>query len=140
MPIEPVKIPQNVQIEDRIIGSITLRQLIITILGGGVSYILWSSFGKMYGGLGPVGMVLCFIPTIVAVSFAFIKIYDLSLLRITFLYIEKAIKPGTRIWTPRIGIERLHHAPKPEKKNKKKKTEQGRPVTTLDDLTKALDL
>ena len=42
MPIDPVKIPQNVNIEDRIIGPVTLRHLILLMLGGGISYFLWT--------------------------------------------------------------------------------------------------
>ena len=40
MPIEPVKIPQNVYIEDRIVGPLTLRQTLIMAIGGGFSYAL----------------------------------------------------------------------------------------------------
>lgn len=42
------KIPQNVQVEDKIVGPLTLRQLIYAGIGGGISYALYSYFGKIY--------------------------------------------------------------------------------------------
>ena len=42
MPIEAVKIPQNVYVEDRIVGPITLRQLIITGIGAGIGYTFYA--------------------------------------------------------------------------------------------------
>ncbi|QQR55161.1 PrgI family protein [Candidatus Peregrinibacteria bacterium] len=42
------KIPQNVQIEDKIVGPLTLRQLIYAGIGGGLTYALYSYFGSRY--------------------------------------------------------------------------------------------
>ena len=58
MPIEPVKIPQNVYVEDRIIGPITLRHLIICGLGGGISYALYSTAAKAGVMSMPLAVVL----------------------------------------------------------------------------------
>lgn len=105
MPIEPIKIPQNVYIEDRIIGPITLKQIIITAIGCGFSYALFTSFAKAMGGTPPLPItILIWIPGALSVLFAFVKINDLSLLHILLLLIEKANKPTVRTWTPRKGI------------------------------------
>ncbi len=42
------KIPQNVQVEDKIVGPLTLRQLIYAGIGGGITYVLYNYFGSRY--------------------------------------------------------------------------------------------
>lgn len=104
MPIEPVKIPQNVYIEDRIVGPLTLRQTLIMAGGGGFSYALWAILNKAYGGLPIVITVLVWLPALLAAIFALVKINDLSLVRICFLLLERVNKPSVRTWAPRRGI------------------------------------
>jgi hypothetical protein len=99
MPIEPVKIPQNVYVEDRIVGPVTLRQLIITGVGGGISYIIFSILTKA-GFTGITIKVMCGIPALIAAMFAFLKINDLSMLRIILLFVEGMNKPRQRVWSP----------------------------------------
>ncbi|MFA6038839.1 MAG: PrgI family protein [Candidatus Peribacteraceae bacterium] len=105
MAIDPVKIPQNVYIEDRIVGPLTLKQVLIIALGGGFSYMLYALVAKAAGGqMGLVPTVLVWIPAAVSVVFALVKVNDLSLLRIVLLSIEKMNKPPERVWTPRRGL------------------------------------
>lgn len=103
MPIEPVKIPQNVYVEDRIIGPITLRQLIVMGIGAGISYVLYASATKG----GPVSIPLTIAlwsPTMLAAAFAFLKVNDLTLFNIILLLIEHANKPSQRTWCQHPGL------------------------------------
>ena len=95
MPIEAVKIPQNVYVEDRIIGPVTLKQLIITGIGGGISYVLYASVTK-------AGITN--LPAVIAAAFAFMKINDLTLFNIILLAIESMSKPNLRYWSPSPGL------------------------------------
>lgn len=104
MPIDPIKIPQNVYIEDRIVGPLTLKQIIIVALGGGFSYVLWSTITKTIGSVNIVLTVLAWIPAVIAVIFAFVKINDLSMFRLCLLAVERFNKPSLRTWSPRRGI------------------------------------
>lgn len=104
MPIQPIKIPQNVYIEDRIVGPLTLKQIIIVCLGCGFSYALWAMISKSYGYVGIPLTVIVWIPGALSVVFALIRVNDLSLIRIVFLLLERANKPVIRTWTPRRGI------------------------------------
>ena len=103
MTIDPVKIPQNVYVEDRIIGSITLRQIIICLLSGGLSYGLFAST-KAAGALSMVTGVLSWTPLVIGAAFAFMKINGISLTRFCLLMLEKMDKPAIRVWAPRRGI------------------------------------
>jgi hypothetical protein len=121
MPITPVKIPQNVYIEDRIVGPLTLRQVIIITVGGGFSYMLFSMLQKTYGSVPLALGIIAWVPCAVAVLFAIVKINDLSLMRICLLIIEKMHKAPVRTWAPRRGISinirmapaATHEAPSP---------------------------
>ncbi len=102
MPIEAVKIPQNVYVEDRIIGPVTLRQLVITGVGAGISYVLYAMAAKA-GATVPF-LVACWTPAIIGGAFAFMKVNDLSLFNIILLVIEGMQKPSQRYWSSYGGI------------------------------------
>lgn len=104
MPIDPVKIPQNVYIEDRIVGPLTLRQIITMAIGGGISYSIYASLAKAYGHVDIVTTVIVWMPALIAAAFAIIKVNDLTLSRIVLLIVERMLKAPVRTWTPREGM------------------------------------
>lgn len=103
MPIEAVKIPQNVYVEDRIIGPITLKHLLIVGIGAGISYAIFASAQKA-GVTNVVVLGACWTPAAIAAAFAFFKVNDLSLFNIILLSIEGFNKPSQRYWSPYPGI------------------------------------
>lgn len=143
MSIDAVKIPQNVYIEDRIVGPLTLRQVIICALGGGFSYALWAMISKASGGtVGLPIQIMVWLPAVVSAAFAFVRINDLSMMRLCLLLLEQMSKPKVRTWTPRRGIiinVRTFHTV-PQSKNVteaivQKQTTQGK----FDELSSMLD-
>ncbi len=137
MAIEPVKIPQNVYIEDRIVGPLTLRQILIVAIGCGFSYAMWASLNKAYGHIGILPTIVLFIPGALSFLFAFVTINDLSLMRLLLLTFEKWSKPNVRTWSPREGLHIHIRTFTPDKEDKKNnKPEQP---TKLEDLTGVLD-
>jgi len=105
MPADPVKIPQNVYIEDRIVGPLTLKQTLIMAISGGLSYAIYSSLLKIYGGSPGIYLtVLAWVPFVLGTAFAVVKINDLSLTRILLLTLEKMQKPASRTFGSRRGI------------------------------------
>jgi len=104
MAIDPVKIPQNVYIEDRIVGPLTLKQIIIVTVGCGFSYALFSMISKSYGVVALPLEVLVWVPGVLSFIFAFVRINDLSMLKLCLLLVERMNKPMTRTWTPRRGL------------------------------------
>lgn len=103
MALEAVKIPADVQVEEKIVGPIGLRQLGLMMGGGGMGYVIWS-VAQQNGYSGPGAMLAAWLPFAVACAFAFIKINDVSLFRLCLLAIEKQHKPPVRVFSPRIGI------------------------------------
>ncbi len=103
MPIEAVKIPQNVYVEDHIIGPVTLKHLLILGIGSGISYVIFAS-AQQAGVTNVVFLGACWIPAVIAAAFAFFRINDMSLFRIILLSIEGFNKPSQRYWSPYPGI------------------------------------
>jgi|GEM_PF-501207 len=144
MPIDPVKIPQNVYIEDRIVGPFTLRQIIIMAVGGGFSYLLYSKLTQTYGNIGIFATVLVWIPAAIGFMFAVVRINDLSLFRICLLLLESANTPQTRMWKPRHGLTiQFHTATKEEPKTDPKKEKEAemalRTQARIQELSRMLD-
>jgi len=129
MAIEAVKIPQNVYVEDRIIGPVTLRQIIVTGIGAGISYAIYATVTKA-GVTNVVTLGACWIPAFIAAMFSFLKINDLSLLNIILLMIESFNKPSKRVWDPSGGLM-ISIITKASKKNDH--TERKKGVSTTSD-------
>jgi uncharacterized protein with PQ loop repeat len=143
MPIEPIKIPQNVYIEDRIVGPLTLKQIIVVAVGCGFSYALYSLLVQSYGKIPIPITVMAWIPGALSFVFAFIKINDLSLFRIILLMVERINKPETRVWTPRRGIViniRTFTTPDEKQRNKTDTTLEGKNPDQISELSSILDL
>ncbi len=104
MPIDPIKIPQNVYIEDRIVGPLTLRQVLMVTLGGGFSYAMWASVSKAYGVVALPIQIMVWIPAVISVAFAFVRVNDVSMTRLVLLFLERLNKPALRTWSPRRGL------------------------------------
>lgn len=97
------KVPQDVQREDKILFFITLRQLIMLIVGGGISYVLYVQMAKAYV-LGSVEIALISLPAVIAVGFAFVKFKGLSLIKLVFLMLEQFMfRPMRRYWIQGAG-------------------------------------
>ncbi|EKD92606.1 MAG: hypothetical protein ACD_28C00388G0003 [uncultured bacterium] len=90
------KIPQNVQMEDKIVGPITLKQLIILGVGGGIDYFLYISLAKVY--VLTVWMIPVAIIGLLTLAIAFLKIQGIPFANYVLLSIEFYFKPQKRLW------------------------------------------
>jgi len=135
------KIPQNVGIEDRIVGPLTLRQLIILAAGFGISYVLFAALSKLYE-MNVLEYIIILFPALIATAFALIKINDIRLPKFILLFLEFAIKPKRRLWDHR-GIAAIVAPDLSEiKKEAPAQTgmdEKTKKATNLRDLAHMLD-
>ncbi|MBU0706493.1 PrgI family protein [Patescibacteria group bacterium] len=134
------KIPQNVGIEDKIVGPFSLRQLIILAIGGGISYTLYAITARIYE-LNFIEYILIAMPTIFALALAMLKIHNVSFGKYIILMMEFAIKPKKRIWDHR-GISALVAPDLTEKSAVAQKgatEEKVRKNVNLGDLSAMLD-
>lgn len=119
-----VKIPQNVRVEDKLIGPLSLKQIIMIAIGGGFSYALFALTQKTYGYVSPGLQPLIWGPAVVTAAFALIKINDISLFRYCLLIGEMLSKPRKRVWQPRQGIS-INIQTRPSKKKEDEKAVSG---------------
>lgn len=138
-----VKIPQNIRIEDKLIGPLSLRQIIIVALGGGVSYTLFAMLNKTYGAVPQAAHLVIWLPLIFCAAIALIKINDITLTRYALLTFELMVKPRRRVFQPRRGLDILPRATT-SKKGKKEHEEEAKaavkkPEVKIKDLSALLD-
>ncbi|MBU1992471.1 PrgI family protein, partial [Patescibacteria group bacterium] len=112
------KVPQNVQREDTIIGPVTMKQLIISGIGGGLAYAVYVSLAKFYFWevwLWPVAIIVG-----ITAAIAFLKIHDIPFYKFVFLLLEYLLLPKKRAWVKGSGeVFQSLLSPQVSKKNKK---------------------
>ncbi len=137
------KVPQNVQREDRIVGPLTLRQLIICGAGGGIAYAVYVSLGKDYLWITwapPVAIIV-----MITILFAFIKPLDMTFSRFLLTFLEFRLLPQKRFWIQSSGEVQVsaYTANKPKSSELKKAEEKANLITDrarkLKEITKIVD-
>lgn len=115
------KIPQNVRVEDKIVGPLTLKQLISLGIGGGITYAIYISMAKEFI------FIAWFIPVMITggttLLFTFVKIRELSFGKWVMLMVEFMKNPKKRIFTMgsadfHLGMFKPLEAPKEVKSSK----------------------
>ena len=137
------KVPQNVQREDKIVGPLTLKQLIICGIGFAVAYGIYVSLAKYYiwvTWILPVGIV-----AIVTMAFAFARPLDLSFSKFIMRWIEFTVQPRKRFWILGSGdfyplpMSAAQSASKIEKRAEKKAEAMMDKRKKLEEITKILN-
>ena len=137
------KVPQNVQREDTIIGPVTMKQLIICGIGGGLAYAIYISLARSFFWevwIWPVAII-----SGITAAVAFLKINNIPFYKFALLFMEYAFLPKKRMWTKGAGEVFISVLTPSSKKNiKDKKTEQKierdmDKMERLEELSKILD-
>jgi hypothetical protein len=89
-----------VQRADKIFYFLTLRQLIIMLVGGGITYLVFISINES-GQVGTIGTTLAFIPLIIATAIAFVKFRGLTLTQLVMTIAEGTQRSQKRHWVAR---------------------------------------
>ncbi len=128
------KVPQNIDLEDKIVGPMTLIQFLYVLGGGVICYLLFMTLGGTF-----IFWVLAIPVAVVTISIAFLKIQDQPLthfIKAGLLYLSR---PKVRIWHRQgINFTALKEAPKSRKEAiilPKKKIEKSE----LEKLAQVLD-
>ena len=136
------KVPQNVQMADKIVGPLTLKHMIIIGAGGGLAYLIYTilsrdSFWEVW--LPPVAIV-----SIITLLIAFVKIHNVSFGKFALLFLEHLLIPRKRVWMKATGevfgaslIQPKQSIKKTKNTDKSKKAAET--MKKLDDITKVLD-
>lgn len=138
------KIPQNVQVEDKIVGPLTLKQLIILGVGGGISYAIYVALAKTY--YWQVWLIPVAIPALLTLLITFVKIAGIPFGKWCFLMVEYFINPKKRTFlmgaADHYSVTLFAEKPKPVQTNDevKDKAERDRErLQKIGEISKVLD-
>lgn len=97
------KVPQNIDIEDRILGPLTMVQFIYAVVGAGLCYTIYMSVPK------PFSYFLVVPITIFVLGLIFVKINERPFLNFLLSIVEFLATPKQRVWhhvnAPDLSIE-----------------------------------
>ena len=131
------KVPQDVQREDTIIGPLTIKQLLILGVGGGIAYTIYVSLSKnnfIEIWLPPVAII-----SGITLAFAFLKIHGLAFYIFLMCFLEYHILPRNRFWIQATGYPFIPPFEEKKKASVVKKNDSLKKRKTLTELTKVLD-
>ncbi len=133
------KVPQNVQIEDKILPFMTLRQLIISGVGGGFAY-------SFYLGLQHQSPEIWIPPVVIisllTIAIAFMRINGVPFVQWLLLLVERYLNESKRLWVKSADDVGLFEPP--AGKTNLEKTKKAAPKSTenlkkLDSISHVLD-
>jgi len=135
-------VPQNVEIEDKLIGPLTLKQFLYLLAGGILEFFFFSVFDTEL-------FVLISIPTIgLAAAFAFVKVYDQKFSDFLLIMMRFAVTAKKRVWkrmpgalTSQSTFGQVVKTKSKEEQNRIREVikEKQLRLEKLDDLVKILD-
>jgi hypothetical protein len=89
------KVPQKIDMEDKLIGPLTLWQFIYVLVGGMIIYAGWLK-------IAPISRALFFIIAIpvglITFALAFVKVQDQPFTKFIMAFIQYLARPKNRIW------------------------------------------
>ncbi len=132
------KVPQDVQIEDKILPFMTLRQLMISGAGGGVTYVVYLLLEHQSA---QIWMPPVFLLGLLTVAIAFLKIRGIRFVGFMLLLLERYLNETKRVWVKSTGSVFPQASTLKEKKSKEKEVPEEK-KTSIEDiaqLSKMLD-
>lgn len=132
------KVPQDVQRKDTIIWSLTIQQLIICGIGGGIAYAIYIQLSKTY--FMEVWLPPVVIISAITLAFAFLTIHNLPFDEFLMHFIEYHILPRKRLWIQGSGTPFIPPFDESKKKTEKVlEKKEKKQQKTLAQLTQVLD-
>ena len=95
------KVPQKIDLEDKIIGPLTLKQFLYLLGGGTVIYIILSTYPSQW-----YIYVLIFLVAILSLAFAFVKVQDQDFATILFSIFSYLVRPRKRYWNKAAVVQK----------------------------------
>lgn len=131
------KVPQDVQRKDTIIWSLTLQQMAICGIGGGIAYGIYVSLSKAY--FMEVWLPPVLIISAITLAFAFLKIHSLPFHEFLMNFIEYHLLARQRYWIQCAGYPFMQPFDESKKKVEKAKPVEQKKKKSLKELSSVLD-
>lgn len=125
-------VPQFVDVEDKVIGPLSIKQFLWLLGGAGISVVLWLLLPTI------LAIILDLPVVLLAAGFAFFKVNGVGLQVYLANLVGFVLRPNTRVWLREVELDKTIAIAKPEKK-KPKYTKVRLSDVNLDQLTYILD-
>lgn len=126
------KIPQNLEIEDKIVGPLTMRGLIIAGVGGGIAYLAYMKLDDQTWPIIAVPVIA------LTVAIIFVRINNMSFLQWLAALILLFLKPQKRVWKKLSDSPEVFIDPAQLKKHKQEQQKKDEIGTIRDEKQKKL--
>jgi PrgI family protein len=91
------KIPLQIENEDTIVAGLSIRQLVVMMMWGGVGYAI---FRALEGSLGPKwALIFAIPPVIIGIIVAMVKIAEMTFLPTILNYFRLQLNDKQRMWS-----------------------------------------
>ncbi|MFH1088397.1 MAG: PrgI family protein [Patescibacteria group bacterium] len=133
-----VKIPQNIDKEDKLVGPLTLKQFLYVLGGAGVTFVAYQGYVQYYL-FAHEFFIIAFIASAIALSFAFLKINGLPFITfinnlLAFLFVKRS-----RMWGKDNTLEKSAPLSKKEATPEETTSEIAPTKSELEKLATVLD-
>lgn len=102
------QVPQNIDMEDKIVGPLTMLQFVYLMIGGMIIYLAWTVFDIQLFLLiaVPVGLF--------ALAMAFVKVQDQPFPKFMAAFLLYLVRPKSRVWQKEQQLSQLKLTKKTE--------------------------
>lgn len=130
------KVPQNIDMADRIVGPLTLVQFLYILIGGIVVYFLFTTVGAINGALF---LLLAAPIALFTLAMAFLKVQDQPFPRFVVALAIYLVRPKTRRWHKASVADGLKIIPETVAGDKQKITPKKITKSRLEHLIQMMD-
>ena len=130
------KVPQNIDMEDKIIGPLTLTQFFYLLFGGLTLFILFKDLTPL--GLFPLFVILSIPIGVITLAFAFVKIQNRPFSVFFMSAVKFMFKPKQRIWQHTIEPVK-QHTPPPQPVVQKVESKKNLDLGKINEVADILD-
>ncbi|PIT97425.1 hypothetical protein COT77_01575 [Candidatus Berkelbacteria bacterium CG10_big_fil_rev_8_21_14_0_10_41_12] len=131
------KVPQNIDLEDKIVGPFTMKQFVYLLIGGFIIYGFYSFLSKNYDNFTAVFLLVAIPVGLICFAFVFVKVND----RPFEVFVKNIIKfltsPKQRIWGEGYTPENVIID---DPTVKEKETDKQKDSRSLDEIAKSLEV
>lgn len=124
------KVPQNIDLEDKIIGPLTMLQFIYLMVGGMIVYVAFETFE--FG----VFIIIAFPVALLAICLAFVKVQDQPFSKFLIAALFYLTRPKSRVWYKNPQAEKFKSELVNKKPTQKEKTEIAHKTVEKSELEK----
>lgn len=130
------KVPQNIDMEDKIVGPFTMKQFVYLMIGAFIIYGIYNYLSKGFDNFMPLFIIVSLPIGFIVFAFVFVKINDRPFEKFIVNLIQFMRTPKKRIWSAGYqGENVIVDDPTVDKKE----DDRHKDTRSLDELAKSLE-